>query len=345
MTQYEQWQQFLSTDNTSKELPVPIENYLHDLSDLGIIAVSGEDASTFLQGQLSGDMNDLTNDQYIFSSLNTLKGRCVATLTIIKIEGIIHLILSKDLISSVMSTLNKYIVFSQASLHDKSDELILFGLSGNMPSSLTLKNSTALTPKNNMSQTGTQTTLYIPGHKPRYLFIAPYTQAKDTWLRISEEASLGSPKLWELADIEAGSVRVNAVISEQFLPHNLNLHLTGAVNFEKGCYTGQEIIARMQYRGKLKNQVYLCQIHAQASSETDSELLAGSSISSIQNDTAKSIGEIINIVMQTPGNYRALVSLPVDIQTKTLPTQLQVKDKEISLNELKVPGYAINKRQ
>lgn len=345
MTQHEQWQQFLNTAKTADKLQTDTEKHLYDLSNLGIIAVSGEDASTFLQGQLSGDMNALTDGQYIFSSLNTLKGRCIATLTIIKIEGVIHLILSRDLVSKVIDVLNKYIVFSQASLHNKSDELILFGLSGNLPASFASSISTAPTPSHSMTQAGPQTYLSIPGLFPRYLFISPLEQAELTWLKLNKDASPATSRSWEIADIEAGAVNVNAAISEQFLPHNLNLHLTGAINFEKGCYTGQEIIARMQYRGKLKSQVYLCQINTKATiSETD-EQLAGTSILLLQNNTTKSIGEIINAVAQAPGTYRALVSLPIEIQPETLQKHLWANDKEISLTELKVPGYAINKRQ
>ena len=345
MTQQKQWQQFLNTSKTTDKLQADTENHLYNLSNLGIIAVSGEDASTFLQGQLSGDMNALTDEQYIFSSLNTLKGRCIATLTIIKIEGAIHLILSRDLVSKVMDVLNKYIVFSQASLHNKSDELILFGLSGNLPASLASSISTTPTPSHNMNQTGPQTYLSIPGLIPRYLFIAPLEQAEFTWLKLNQDASPTTSRFWEIADIEAGAVNVNAAISEKFLPHNLNLHLTGAINFEKGCYTGQEIIARMQYRGKLKSQVYLCQINTKATISETYEQLAGTSILLLQNNTTKSIGEIINAVAQAPGTYRALVSLPIEIQPEVLQKHLRANDKEISLTELKVPGYAINKRQ
>ena len=101
----------------------------------------------------------------------------------------------------------------------------------------------------------------------------------------------------------------------------------------------------MQYRGKLKNQVYLCQINTKATIPETDEQLAGASILLLQNNTEKSIGEIINAAAQAPGIYRALVSLPIEIQPETLQKHLRANDKEISLTELKVPGYAINKRQ
>lgn len=338
------WQDFIASFAT-KDLAESTQNSpcrLMDLNHLGLIAIPGEDSQTFLQGQLSCDLNQLSAEHCLLGSLNTAKGRSVSTLTLAKLNDTIYLLLHKDLAADVSQVLEKYIVFSKASLEDQGDKWICFGVSGQQATHYI--SEILPTPVEDYAIRH-QDNLYcikVPGSTPRYLILAPLREAQETWSALSENSVIVRNTQWQLENIEAGIAEVNATTKEQFLPHNLNLHLTGGVNFEKGCYTGQEVIARMHYRAKLKSELLICELEPSNGTSPPTAPLNGSAI---QDEESGSLGEIINAVLMENGHIKALALLPKkEADENALQRKVQINGQEFNLNKVERPPYAINNK-
>ncbi|MBL4608557.1 MAG: folate-binding protein YgfZ [Pseudomonadales bacterium] len=336
------WKDFIATF-PAKSLSEGSENMacrLMDLSHLGLISIPGEDSQTFLQGQLSCDLDQLTDDHCLLGSLSTPKGRLVSTLTVAKLNNTVHLLLHKDLITNVSQVLGKYIVFSKAKLEDQSDKLICFGLSGVQAENTLSELLTAPINDYDISQNHNLHCVKIPGSIPRYLIVAPLENAREAWAVLAKSSTISNGAQWLLENIEAGIAEISASTKEQFLPHNLNLHLTDGVNFEKGCYTGQEVIARMHYRAKLKSELLICELE---SSDNKAPVLAnldGAAIRSIEN---RNLGEVINAAAFKNGCIKALALLPKNENDKDLrPLKVLINNQEFNLNKVELPPYAIN---
>lgn len=338
------WQDFIASFPT-KDMTENTQNTtcrLTDLNHLGLIAMPGEDSQTFLQGQLSCDLNQLSDEHCLLGSLNTAKGRSVSTLTLAKLHDTIHLLLHKDLIADVSQVLGKYIVFSKASLEDQSNKWICFGISGNQATNNISEILPAPVKDYDISHQNKLHCIKIPGSTPRYLILAPSYEAQEAWTALSKSSAVVSNTQWQLENIEAGIAEVGATTKEQFLPHNLNLHLTGGVNFEKGCYTGQEVIARMHYRAKLKSELLICELEPSDGTSPSSAPLNGSTIQDGEN---RNLGEIISAVLVENGQIKALALLPKK-ETDENPFQrkIQINKQEFNLNKVERPPYAINNK-
>lgn len=338
------WQDFLAAFPT-KNITEDTEGTacrLMDLNHLGLIAIPGEDSGTFLQGQLSCDLGQLSNEHCLLGSLNTPKGRSVSTLTVAKLDDTTHLLLHKDLIADVSQVLGKYIVFSKASLEDQSDQLICFGISGDQAT----KNISELlaAPLNDydISHQNNLHCIKIPGSIPRYLILAPLDEAQKAWAALSKNSAILDNTQWKLENIEAGIAEVDATTKEQFLPHNLNLHLTGGVNFEKGCYTGQEVIARMHYRAKLKTELFVCELESSDGASPSTAQLDGSAVQDAEN---RNLGEVISAVAFNKSRIKALILLPKkEADEKLSQLKIQINEQEFNLNKVERPPYAINNK-
>ena len=341
------WQDFINSftaESTLKECQDGTTR-LMNLNHLGLIAIPGEDSQTFLQGQLSCDLAQLSDKLCLPGSLNTPKGRTVCTLTLAKLNNTIHMLLPKALHPSVTQLLAKYIVFSKASLEDQNDKLVCFGISGHRAEHLISKQLPSPVNDYDISHKTDLHCIKVPGIIHRYLIIAPLEQAKEFWSSLSEDSHIVDSRQWEIENIQAGIAEVTTAITEQFLPHNLNLHLTGSVNFEKGCYTGQEVIARMHYRGKLKNELYICTFKPITEANSSSTQLDGMAIQLKTSETEKNMGEIINAAMLEDGQIIALALLPKKESLEEFSQQnVLINQQEFSLNKVERPPYAIHNK-
>jgi tRNA-modifying protein YgfZ len=223
------------------------------LSHEGVLAVRGPDASKFLQGQLTCNLNYLNAQHSTLGARCTPKGRMQSSFRILP-EGDGYLLaMDRELVQTQLVDLTKFAVFSKSKLHDESTEWVRFGLCGGdgLLVSLGL----------DLDQDADQ---MITGHG----FIAVrlpdgraelWTRAADaetTRLRLSAQLREAPLERWLLAQIRAGIGQVVASTRELFIPQMINLQALGGVSFKKGCYTGQEIVARMQYLGKLKRRLH-----------------------------------------------------------------------------------------
>ncbi len=242
------------------------------LDDLGIIRVSGTDARTFLQGQLTSDILQLGPDQTQLSGYCTPKGRLLAIFRIIPDDTDLLLVLPHELLPGILKRLQLYVLRADVQLQDISTtcgicELAGPGIESCFPAIPELDNSV-------MTSTGLRL-FRLPGDRLRLGAIGP-TAALDTLRAQATQHAIPSVSVtaWHLLDIRAGLPVIYTATSEAFVPQMTNLHQVGGVSFKKGCYTGQEVVARMHYLGKQKKQLYRLQINAAAPIQVGQSLYA-----------------------------------------------------------------------
>lgn len=224
------------------------------LSDWGLIQASGDDARSFLHGQLTQDIQGLRPGLATLAGYCSAKGRLLATFVCwTPGEGQVMLACSRDLLPTVLKRLSMFVLRAKCRLADVSDQWALEGLAGDVglpalrpwqvhaaPSGMVL----ALPPAAG-----------VDGRPvPRALHV--HSVGAPAW-----SGPVLALAAWQSLEARSGVPRVVAATSEQFVPQMVNLELVGGVNFQKGCYPGQEVVARSQYRGTLKRRGYLVQAH------------------------------------------------------------------------------------
>ena len=234
------------------------------LEQLGALAIIGPDSDTFLQGQTTCDVDDLSEQQSITGAYCTPQGRMIADFRIVAIAAEQRLLLmDREICANTCSTFGKYIVFSRAELTVASDAWTFFGLWGEAAAQHLGGARTR-----NASWTADDVVwIQLDDQGQRFLAAVPATNAAalEQWLMSCSEAAAQSQ--WLLQEIRAGEGHVSAATVDLFIPQMLNYQLTGQVSFTKGCYTGQEVVARMHYRGKIKRPMMLCEIATTATPE------------------------------------------------------------------------------
>lgn len=223
------------------------------LSHEGILAVRGPDASKFLQGQLTCNLNYLNDTTATLGARCTQKGRMQSSFRILP-EGDGYLLaMASELIEPQLADLKKYAVFSKSKLTDETAGWVRFGLNegdGALVSlGLDLPHAS-----DSVVRTGALIAIRVSPARAE-LWVAA-DQAEDVQRRLAAQLAQGSLNDWMLGQILAGIGQVTGNTRETFIPQMLNLQAIGGVSFKKGCYTGQEIVARMQYLGKLKRRLY-----------------------------------------------------------------------------------------
>lgn len=245
-------------------------SYITELTSYSFVDVTGDDAAKFLQGQLSINTATPTYENACLATLCNPKGRIVSLFHIAQTTGGFRLFMPKDTILACINHLKKYGVFYKIEINQMNQQRVL-GIISESNIELTHKNSTL--PETNIYSTVSRMLLVsLPMDKPitelAQEFSLQVTSEENSWY-------------WELAQNRICWLTEQSV--EQFLPHNLNLPALSAVDFKKGCFTGQEVIARMQYKGKLKQHLQLLK------SQSDTDILPGTKL--IQDE--KNVAEVI----------------------------------------------------
>jgi len=266
-----QWLSFLQTQSLTEQLPKSPHSGVAALQHLTVLNVSGADSISFLQGQTSCDIQQLEINKPQFGAYCNAKGRTISSFIIIKLdESNFQIILPQDLISQVQKKLQMYILRSDVQLSDQSEHLVVLGIYNN-----------AL-PK--------QENLYPYPQNPQHgLFIADSEKSTTVWQQLIEQkAAALSLNAWQLFEIQNLIPWLNRETTEQFVPQMLNLQNLNAISFEKGCYTGQEVVARTHYLGKNKRTLSL------AHSDTLSEISLTCDIIDADNPENR-IGTVISM--------------------------------------------------
>ncbi|OOV91043.1 CAF17-like 4Fe-4S cluster assembly/insertion protein YgfZ [Pseudomonas sp. MF4836] len=226
------------------------------LSHEGILAVRGPDASKFLQGQLTCNLNYLSDTQSSLGARCTQKGRMQSSFRILLQGDGVLLAMAHELLEPQLADLKKYAVFSKAKLSDESAQWVRFGLGDAGAALLSLGLELGEEAGNLVRNNDLIAVRVSPGRAELW---APADQADTLRGQLAAQLPEGKLNQWLLGQVRAGIGQVMPATRELFIPQMLNLQAIGGVSFKKGCYTGQEIVARMQYLGKLKRRLYrLC---------------------------------------------------------------------------------------
>ncbi|WP_159818594.1 tRNA-modifying protein YgfZ [Colwellia sp. 20A7] len=236
---------------TLEKLP---NTYLVSLNHYSAISLTGEEKSKYLQGQVTCDVTTSTEHSLLVGAHCDAKGKTFSVFRLLNRNDAHLLIQPKSSIESSIAELKKFGVFAKVDISE-TKELAIFALVGD-DAITTLKNSFSRIPDslNPVVQSDTTTLVYIPGQKSRYLLIdsAPCLE------NILEKTNLPvySNNIWNLLEISEGFVQLSGENSGEYVPQMLNLQAIHGISFTKGCYLGQETVARMQYLGKNKKALF-----------------------------------------------------------------------------------------
>jgi tRNA-modifying protein YgfZ len=244
---------------------------LCDLGQFGMLRVSGTDAETFLQNLLSNDIREVSATRAQFSSLNSPKGRILATMLILR-EGDDYLLqLPRALCEPIRKKLSMYVLRSKVRIGDAGNEIVTLGLSGmDAPAILSAKFDAL--PQDHLGCHSTGLGSVIKIGDMRWQLYTTAQNANLIWTEISRKARPVGSVCWDWLNIRSGIPVILSQTQEQFVAQMANFDLVNGLNFNKGCYPGQEIVARTQYLGKLKRRMYLAHIDTANSPHAGDEL-------------------------------------------------------------------------
>jgi folate-binding protein YgfZ len=294
------------------------EKTIYPVANLAVLTVSGKDGAKLLQGQITCDINDITETKSSLGALCNPKGRAITTFLLVKNGTDFLMILPEVLLESVKKRLQMYILRSDVTLTNSSDQLCLIGVCDLSQPTESLFNTT----QQAFISVNFSTT------QNRQLVIAETDTAIALWSEQVDHQHF-EPKnsdQWRYLDILSGIPWLTTETSEEFIPQMLNLDLLGGISFNKGCYTGQEIVARTHYLGKAKRALFLAESNALLMPTPNSTIIDDST------GTEQTIGKVLL------AQHSQLTPEKEDSQGKMLIV-LQISDSDTQHLALKDQNY------
>ena len=315
-----QWQEFKSRQSGAQAAT----DFICAVDELGLILVSGADATDFLQNQLSNDINLIDESRYQLSSYSTPKGRMLGVFRVIRVSNGYLLLTTASMVIPLLEQLYKYIVQSQVTLADAGDYFARFAVQTGQPEDLGI--TTIPAEPGAVTQTDSMIALQLEplGSQHRFLLMfLSADEAIDSWENLSARLEVSGYPSWHLSEIKAGIPVVYPATAGEFVLQMANLGALDGVSFDKGCYPGQEIVARMQYLGKLKRRMFLARI------ETDTLPAPGDDLVTSGKTVADGSGKVVDAEFDQDGICHCLYIAQIS------------KAESGSLQLLKQPGSRI----
>lgn len=239
-----------------------MQNSIYVLENYEFIRISGADRISFLQGQVSCNTELLSAQRSLSGVLCNLKGRVIADFRLVGIGEDIIMQCAAGMAGKILETLSKYAVFSKVELEQFSGESsstpTALGLIGdNVDAGLSALQLKMPDSRDGLSQSADCSVIRLPGAVKRVELWFHGMTAKSAFLASSGLSISSELQAWDRAEIEAGIIHITPQLSEEYTPQLLNYDISGLIDFKKGCYTGQEIVARMFYRGTAKKRLFL----------------------------------------------------------------------------------------
>ncbi len=283
-------------------------NILYDLPSRGFLSVKGEGALKLLQGQLTCDVTEVNPAQTRLGSHCNFQGRVISLFRINWFNDQYLLSMPRSLIPIALAALKKYAVFFKVTLTDVSESIVQMGYSGD-------SFFTDLPEKMDEALIINDLLIIKPSDTSRYEIIGSPDNLKKLKEKLPETQS-GSEEAWKCLEIEASIPTLYPETSEKFLPHELNLPLLNAVSFKKGCFTGQEIIARMEYRGKLKKHLLPAHVTSEHTPKRGADIYLGQ----------EACGSIVDYCQLSYNTYDLLViAADKDIESNAISLDIENK--------------------
>ena len=306
-------------------------NTLFDLSHLGLLEITGDDAVSFLQGQVTNDVKLLLGNNAHYSGYCNPKGRLLALFLAFFHYDHLHLQFNRQLVEPILKRLKMYVMRSKVKIKDVSDTIVKIGINGpNAIELLTPLFATLPIDDYELVSLTNGAILKLPtlNNHARFQLFMDNIQAEQVINALKESCQLAGKPCWDWLDIQMGIPDVTLKTQEQFVPQMLNLDILGAINFKKGCYTGQEIVARTHYLGTVKRRMYLGNL------DNISQPQIGDKVFNIEGIE---VGQVTRQALNLVGDYDVLAELRIEaVNAGTLICN----DSHLLLKDL---PYAIDK--
>jgi folate-binding protein YgfZ len=275
-----------------------------ELHDTGLISVSGADAAAFLQAQLTSDVTGIQGERVQYSGYCSPKGRLISTLLLWRTADEILLQLPGPCAESSRVRLAKYVLRSRVKLSDARERFRLYGIAGpDAPNVAQRLIGGAPHSDHEIVSRDGLSMARLSGH--RYLLLASAADANALEARIGEPAR--APDEWARMDVEDGVPWIMPETAERFVPQMVNLDLLGGVSFTKGCYPGQEIVARTHYLGRVKQRMYRVRIAAGSNVPR-----LGDPLFSPRFGAEQACGTLVGVASEGAGGYQALAVIQTE---------------------------------
>ena len=272
---------------------------LCDLSHLSLMLASGDEAAKFLHGQFCNDVLALGEGDAQWNGWCSPKGRLLVTLLAWSGQHGIYLLLPASLQPAIQKRLQMFVLRAKVTITNESDHWVRFGLAGPQAEAM-LRNALGAVPTNAMSTRHVDLGRIIKLSATRFIVVASPDNAIQLWNQLAESAAKVGAPLWDWLTIREGIITVLPETQDAFVPQMANFELVGGVSFKKGCYPGQEIVARTQYRGILKRRMALAHVASAIAPAPGDKVF-----SDVFGDQAA--GEIANVAPAPGGGFDMLV--------------------------------------
>ena len=301
------------------------------LAHLGAIRASGPEAESFLQNQLSNDVRQLGPSSAQLASYNSAKGRVLDLFGLRREAGSILLETRRDTLPATLKRLRMFVLRSKVVLEDLGDAYSAFGIAGPQAAAL-LSEAGLPAPVNDWDWLAADgaTVLRRPGIGVRYSVHAAPEQLAALWSRLAPQARPVGSAAWRLLDVLAGLPAIHPQTADHFVAQMLNLDRLGAISFTKGCYPGQEIVARMHYLGNLKRRMFLCRVEIAVAAP-------GAAVHAADGD-AQTIGEVVESAPHPEGGTALLAVLQL---SHSADTQFRLGAADGAVLPVKISAEAV----
>jgi tRNA-modifying protein YgfZ len=283
-------------------------NIICDLSHLTLLELNGADAANFLQGQVTNDVKLLNGQQAHYTGYCSPKGRLLGLFLAFAHQGHLHLQMPSSIAEGIAKRLRMYVLRSKVVITDKSDSIIKLGLNGPHAEEIltALFGDTPIEPY--ALKTLEQATIVrlpsIAGQQ-RYEIFTSTEHADSIWKSLNLKASPVGKPCWDWLEIQSGIAEIIVATQEQFVPQMVNLDVLNAINFKKGCYTGQEIVARTHYLGSVKRRTFLMEVSSDVSPQAGDKLL---------DEYNNEIGQVVRVAPNLVSGFDLLSELRIEAQ-------------------------------
>lgn len=301
------WNELLAPKAQSLNTTQLAVGFVAPILDQGLIALDGEESAHFLHGQLTNDVEHLAHDEARLAGYCSPKGRLLASFLMWRSDNTLLLQLPREIQPAVQKRLSMFVLRAKTKLSDASElpaHQVSIGLGGGLAEAV-LQNwfePLPARPYGKLSHPlGTLIRVADAFGAPRYQWLMSAEVARTVLPELAERLAVGDAASWQLSAIHAGVPQISKATQEQFVPQMINFELLGGVSFKKGCYPGQEIVARSQYLGKLKRRTTLVTIQDEAA-------VAGAEVFATA-DPEQPCGMIVNTAPNGRGGIDALVEM------------------------------------
>lgn len=312
-----------ATDNVLDEkraaLAAQAEGGTHvlcDLSHYSLISASGSDTADFLQNQFCNDVRNISATQSQLNAYCTPKGRILAFFRLFQREDCYYLRLPQEILEPTLKRLRMYVMMSKVTLEDASERLIRIGFAGPQAAQQLGQWVDAVpTTVDSVTQSNGLSIVCVQAGT-RFEIIGEAADVISLWENLSKQAKPVGYGSWELLDIHAAIPEIVATTQEAFVPQMINLQGINALSFKKGCYPGQEIVARMHYLGKLKRRMFI------AHTDDEATVSPGDALFAEGSSSGQGVGKVVRAQSNPEGGTDLLAVIEINsAEERTLRLQ------------------------